>query len=166
MGQLAEEGHLVRIGHGKFNLNNSIEKYYEFKISKLVGEDSDIDPDLNKLKEETLWTRARRQKAELEYKIMTGELHRSEDVEEVMNAMLATFRSQLLAFPTKVAGKVTGITDIRKTQELLKEEIYDLMKELSDYDPDVFYEKSKDVIFAESLEVTQEVKPIEKNRRN
>ena len=166
VGQLAEEGHLVRIGHGKFDLPESIEKYYEFKISKLVGDDSEVDPDLNKLREETLWTRARRQKAELEYKIMTGELHRSEDVEEVMNAMLASFRSQLLAFPTKVAGKVVGVMDIRKSQEILKQEIYDLMQELSDYDPDVFYEKSKDVIFSETSEEEQEVKSVEKNRRN
>ena len=145
--QLDKENALVKIGRGKYDLPKSIQKYIEFQISKATAETED---ELNKLKEDTLWTRARRMKSEMEYKIMAGELHRSEDIKEVMNDMLARFRSQLLAFPTKAAPKVIGVTEIMVVRETLKEEIYELMQELSNYDPDVFYEKSDDKIYVES----------------
>lgn len=153
--QLVDENALVRIGHGKYDLAKSIQKYIDYQVSKFAG---DVDDDLNKLKEETLWTRARRMKSEIEYKIMSGELHRSQDIEEVMNAMLAAFRSQLLAFPTKVAPKMVGQTEIMSVKEVMKKEIYELMEELADYNPDVFYERSKDKIFLESDEVKHDAK--------
>ncbi|MEC1744132.1 hypothetical protein [Schinkia azotoformans] len=153
--QLADENALVKVGHGKFDLPQSIQKYIEYQVAKVAG---DVDDDMNKLKEETLWTRARRKKSELEYKIMSGELHRSQDIEEVMNAMLSSFRAQLLAFPTKVSPKIVGQTEIMAVKELMKKEVYDLMTELSDYDPDVFYERSKDKIFLENDEVKRDAK--------
>lgn len=143
--QLDKESAFVKVGRGKYDLPQSIQKYIDYQVEKAAGDDED----LNKLREETLWTRARRKKSEIEYKIMAGELHRSQDVEEVMNAMLASFRAQLLAFPTKAAPKVQGIKDIMAIKEALKKEVYELMEELSDYNPDVFYEKSKDKIFLE-----------------
>lgn len=88
--QLDKDEVFVKIGRGKYDLSKSIQKYIEYQVTKAVG---DVDEDMNKLKEETLWTRARRKKSELEYQIMSGELHRSNDVEEVMNNMLASFRS-------------------------------------------------------------------------
>lgn len=145
--QLDKENAFVKVGRGKYDVTASIQSFINYQVEKKTASD---DEDLNKLKEETLWTRARRKKSELEYKIMSGELHRSEDVEEVMNAMLASFRAQLLAFPTKAAAKVTGQTEIMAVKELLKVEIYEVMEELSNYDPDVFYERSKDNIFIEN----------------
>lgn len=143
--QLADEKALERVAHGKFDLPLSIQKYIQYLIEK----EKSVS-DLDKYEEETLWTRARRQKAELEYKIMTGELHRSKDIEFVMNNMLATFRSQLLAFPTKVAPKMLRQTEIMAVRETLKQEIYEVMQELSDYDPDVFYDQSEDKIFIDN----------------
>lgn len=144
--QLDKEEAFVKIGRGKYDLPKSIQRYVDYQISKAMGE---VDEDLNKLKEETLWTRARRQKSELEYKIMSGELHRSRDVELVMNQMLSSFRSKLLAFPTKAAPKILGLSEINLIKESLKHEVYELMDELSDYDPDIFYEMSKDKIFVD-----------------
>jgi hypothetical protein len=55
----------------------------------------------DKTTEEALWTRARRQKAELELQIMRGELHRSDDAKRVMNDMLGAFRGKLFFYPRK-----------------------------------------------------------------
>jgi phage terminase Nu1 subunit (DNA packaging protein) len=155
--QLDKEEAFVKVGRGKYDLAQSIQSYIAYQVEKKSASEDD---DLNKLKEETLWTRSRRKKSELEYKIMTGELHRSEDVEAVMNSMLASFRSQLLAFPTKAAAKITGMTEIMQVQEALKKEIYELMQELSDYDPDEFYKRSRDKIFVDE---DAEAKDIEKD---
>ncbi len=153
--QLEKENAFVKVDRGQYDLTKSIHAYVDYQVKKKV---EDVDEDMNKTKEETLWTRARRKKSELEYKIMSGELHRSEDVEEVMNQMLASFRAQLLAFPTKAAAKVTGETEIMAIKELLRVEIYEVMEELSNYDPNVFYEISKDNIHLEAELVDTDAK--------
>ena len=145
--QLDKEDAFEKVGRCKYHLAKSIQKYIDFQITKAVG---NLEEDMNKLKEDTLWTRARRKKSELEYQIMSGELHRSIDVEEVMNNMLTSFRSQLLAFPSKNAPKLVMQKEVTLIQELLKTSIYELMEELADYDPDIFYEKSRDKIFIEA----------------
>lgn len=144
--QLDKDNVFEKIGRGKYDLPKTVQKYINYLVDKATATDDD---ELDKLKEETLWTRARRQKAEVEYKIMTGHLHRAKDVEHVMNHMLASFRSQLLTFPTKVAPMVTGVTEVMVVKDVLKDEIHALMTELSDYDPDIFYGRSEDKIFVE-----------------
>lgn len=135
--QLTKEGALVRVSHGKYDLPSSIKAYIDYS-NEVPSEE------LDKIAEETLWTRARRQKAELELKIMRGEVHRSEDVESVMNDMLASFRAQMLVIPGKVAPQLLSITDVEVIKSIVKKYIYEALQELSDYDPDIFYAKSKD----------------------
>lgn len=144
IGQLTEENALVKVARGTYDLTKSIQAYIQYQIDK-----NKSHGELNKTQEEALWTKVRRQKSELELKIMRGDLHRSGDVEYVMNHMLGSFRSQLLAFPTKVAPQVVGKEEVMVVKEILKTEINALMEELSDYDPDVFYEQSADKIFVD-----------------
>lgn len=142
IGQLTEEKALVKISRGIYDLPKSIQAYIDYQIEK-----SKPDDDINKNHEEALWVRARREKSEIELKIMRGDMHRSRDVEHVMNHMLGSFRAQLLSFPTKLAPRVLGMTEIMAVKDVIKEEIFDVMHELSDYDPDVFYARSTDKIF-------------------
>lgn len=146
--QLEAEKAFKKVGHGKYNLNETISSYVEYKERLLVEDDADLD----KLREETLWIRARRLKSEAEYNIMSGDLHRSSDVEAVMNKMMEFFRSQLLSFPTRSAPKVCGEKDINVVREVLKDDIKEVMQVLSDYDPNIFYDQSDDKIFVESPE--------------
>lgn len=143
--QLVGEKAIVRASHGKYDLVASVRSFVEYQKNQLIAE----DPDLDKLKEETLWIRARRLKSEAEYKIMSGNLHRSEDVEQVMNKMMEFFRSQLLSLPTRTAPKVIGEADINAIRKILKDDVRELMQFLSDYDPNVFYEQSSDKIYVE-----------------
>lgn len=135
--QLTKEGALVRVAHGKYDLPSSIQAYIEYL-------NDTPEEELDKTREEALWTRARRKKAELELQIMKGEVHRSEDVEAVMNDMLASFRAQMLVIPGKVAPQLVAMTDAEVIKNTVKSYIYEALQELSDYDPDVFYAKSKD----------------------
>lgn len=139
--QLEAEGALVKITHGKFDLPASIRSYIEF-----LNEKNSDEEELNKTVEEALWTRARRQKAELDLQIMKGELHRSEDVKRVMNKMLSSFRARILSIPTKTASLLIGQTEIPIIKDILKDTLYEALTELSDYDPHVFYAESKDKI--------------------
>ena len=80
--QLENEGSLVKIGRGKFDLAASIQKYIDTIKERSLSDD---EIDLNK--EKTLLTRANRMMAEMELKIIQGEVHRSEDIEKVMNQL-------------------------------------------------------------------------------
>lgn len=138
--QLADENAIIRAGHGKYDLPQSVKAYTDYLTNKQNGPSGENDKQM----EELLYTRARREKTELQVKIIRGELHRAEDVERVMNGMLGNFRGKLLSFPTKFAPKVVGKTDLMHVRNVLKKGIYEVMKELADYDPNVFFEMSKD----------------------
>lgn len=140
--QLANENALIKAKRGKFDLPASIAAYIDYLIDK-----EKPDEELSKYEEEAKWTRARRQKTELELQIMKGELHRSEDVKRVMNAMLGAFRARLLSFPSKIAPQILGKTEIPAIKDILKDGVFEAMNELSDYDPHVFYDQSKDKLY-------------------
>lgn len=135
--QLAKEKAVVRVGHGKYDLAKSFQAYIKYLESKK-------NEVLDKAEEEAKWTRARREKTELQVQVMKGELHRSEDVERVLNNMLGNFRGKLLAFPPKMAARVAGKTDLTEIRDILKSGINEAMTELIEYDPKDFY--SDDVV--------------------
>lgn len=145
--QLVDENALVRIGHGKFDLSASIQAYISYLVEKEkpTGE-------IDKTEEEALWTRARRQKAELELQIIKGEVHRAEDVKRVMNNMLIAFRSRVLAIPSKISPLLIAKTDINVIKLILKDAVYEALTELSEYNPHAFYAESKDKIYLDSDE--------------
>jgi phage terminase Nu1 subunit (DNA packaging protein) len=150
--QLAKENALVRVAHGKYDLPASIQKYIEYMTVADILPDGELD----KAQEEAKWTQARRKKTELELQIMKGELHRSEDVQLVMSDMLGNFRARLLAIPSKIAPQLLGLTDILTVKEMLKEAVYEAMNELADYDPNAFYQYSKDNLLLDELEEDSE----------
>ncbi|MEN8702486.1 hypothetical protein [Bacillus infantis] len=142
--QLTDEGALVRMARGQYDLPASIKKYIEYQIDK-VAPDEELDNGV----ETALWTKARREKTELEVKIIKGELHRSQDVKRVMNDMLMAFRQRTLSMPTKLAPQLVMIEDLAVIKDTLKLGVIELLNELKEYDPTVFYEISQDKMFLE-----------------
>ncbi|MFP9128528.1 hypothetical protein [Niallia sp. BSM11] len=141
--QFADEGALVRLNRGYYDLAASINKFIEYQISKALPNDSKID----KEEEMALWTRAKKEKTQLEVQIIKGELHRSEDVKRIMNDMLIAFRQKTLSLPSKMAPQLIMVEDLQVIKDLLKNSVIELLTELKDYDPSVFYEISKDKMF-------------------
>ncbi|QKS70244.1 helix-turn-helix domain-containing protein [Paenalkalicoccus suaedae] len=141
--QLATENHLHKFGRGKFDLPASIRLYTDYLIERHSGGDN------SKSEEEMLWTRARRIKTETEVKIMQGSLHRSADVEAVMNDMLGNFRARMLVLPQKVASSLLHQDEIEVIKDIVKKAILEGLSELSEYDPEVFYGRSNDELFIE-----------------
>ena len=137
--QLTKENAVVRLGHGKYDLPKSIKAYLAYMDSKRTEV-------VDKTKEEAYWTRARREKTELQVQVMRGELHRSEDVERVMNEMLGNFRGKLLAYPPKMASRVVGKEDLTEIRDVLKSGIHEVMTELAEYNAKDFY---SDEVFIE-----------------
>lgn len=149
--QFADEGALVRLNRGYYDLPASITKFIEYQVAKNMPSD-EIDKDV----EQALWTRAKKEKTQLEVQIIKGELHRSEDVKRIMNDMLMAFRQRSLSLPTKVAPQLIMVEDIQAIKDILKIAIIELLTELKDYDPNVFYEISKDKMFLDEEEENED----------
>lgn len=133
----------------KFHLPTVIQAYLLF-VQEKAGETN--EEELNLKKERTLLIRAQRKKTELELQVMRGELHRSEDIERVMNDMLGAFRARCLSIPSKTSPQVIGQDDLAVVQDIIKKEVYEALSELANYDPAVFYARSKDKIVLDKEE--------------
>ncbi|MCZ8520140.1 MULTISPECIES: hypothetical protein [Paenibacillus] len=140
--QLAEDGVLIKSARGKYKAAESIQNYIKSIQDRGGGGDGEADY----FHERALHERAKREKAELELAVKRGDLHRSEDVEFVMNDMVAAFRSRILALPSKLSPQLIGKMDLAVIQSLLTQEVHEALTELSDYDPHVFHEKNEDYI--------------------
>lgn len=160
--QLEQEGVISKIERGKFNLPKAVQQYISWIKSQAAAK---YEEELDLRKEKTLLTRAQRQKTELELQIMRGELHRSEDVQRVMNDMLGAFRARCLAIPSKAAPQIQGQTDLAVIQDVIKKEVYEALAELSEYDPEVFYSQSKDQLVLDSDEEEYETPPVKETQR-
>lgn len=137
--QLVEEGVIDRIGHGRYDLQDTLKKYIAFLRIAASAEVDSSKVKENLDYEKFLHERAKREKAELELAHIKGELHHSADVEKVMNDMLGAFRSKLLALPAKLAPLLIAQNTVATIQDMLQNEIYEALNELSDYDPILFY---------------------------
>jgi len=90
--------------------------------------------ELNRAREETLLTIARRKEVELRLMEAEGHLHHADDVRAVMNDMVARFRARVRAIPAKLAPVLAMETDPAQVQLLLTRETDEALQELSDYD--------------------------------
>jgi len=139
--QLAEEGIVVKSARGKYKVLESVRGFIRYLQDK-NGDNDEIDYN----REHALLERAKRLKAELQLNVMKGELHRSKDVELVMNDMIAAFRVRILAIPTKLAPQLEGMKELTQIRDLLTREMIEALTELSQYDPQVFYARSEDYV--------------------
>lgn len=74
-------------------------------------------------------------KTQLEEEVLRGSLIPEEIVLQVQGDMVSSFRAKMLAIPTKAAHAVIGLEDMSEAQDVLKQFIYEALKELADYDP-------------------------------
>ena len=70
----------------------------------------------------------------LDLAVKKGELHKSEDIEKVMTAMLINFKSRLSAIPAEEADKLAAMTDKAKIFLYLNDKIKEALNELSDFE--------------------------------
>jgi len=101
--------------------------------------------------EKTLLTREQRIQAELKTRVMTGQLHRGDDVRAIMSDMLAAFRARILVIPSRLAPRVVGLEDIPVVQDLLTAECHEALAELAGYKPEMFHRENPDYVWSEDM---------------
>jgi DNA-binding transcriptional MerR regulator len=71
---------------------------------------------------------------ELKLAQLDNELHRAEDIEKIMKAVIARLRKNLLAIPEEAAPLIRGQSNILDIAEIIDERIRRVMSEAATYD--------------------------------
>ncbi|WP_339216252.1 hypothetical protein [Solibacillus sp. FSL W8-0372] len=148
---LVEEEIIARVGHGRYDLIDSVSRYITFlKMASNEMDGAAVEESLEY--EKWLHEKAKREKAEIELAHIKKEMHKSDEVENVLNHMVMAFRSKMLSLPSKVALQLTTLDDANQIEELLERDIYLALKELSEYDPSMFFSEDHE----EEIEIVGE----------
>ncbi|MDT8901847.1 hypothetical protein [Anaeroselena agilis] len=126
--QLVHEGAIPQPTNGKYSIADSMYKYCQFLRNGLPGEDT-LDLDAERAKHEAL----KRQLTELKLAKEEGRLHDAKQVEMMVGGMLTVFKRRLQAMPHKMAIILQNKT-LDEINELLSNEIYAILVELSEYE--------------------------------
>lgn len=141
--QLAEEGILIKVGHGRYNLQDSLQAYIlNLRVEMEAGKDKPATDEVLGLEQEkAIHENVKRHMSELKLHLMKGNMHRSEDVEAVMTDMLLNFKTKILSLPSKLTPRLVNRQDEGFILDTLTEELNLVLEELSEYNPAVFYSK-------------------------
>ena len=135
--QLKTEG--IIKGQGKptkYDLLPTIQAYIRYLSDKANGrekKESDAQLETEKLTAEKRIKMAKAEMAELELKELKVDLHRASDVEAITTDHVMFVRSMLMAMPGKLAVDVATIQTAPEAAERIKQEVYALLQQLSDY---------------------------------
>lgn len=133
--QITGEGILKQVDRGKYILGEAVQAYIEHAAG---GREDDKKPRLRD--EQTELMRIKKEMAALELAEMQGNLHRSEDVEAVMNDMLGAFRQRIRAIPMRLAPELIAMDDLNVIKGKLAAALDEALAELADYNPEMFRE--------------------------
>lgn len=137
---LASSGVMPRVTNGRYKMRDCVHNYVmQLRIQSKNPESGSTDekPELRDM--QAKHEAVKLQMSEMQLKLMQGKLHRSEDVERVMTNMLASMRAKLLSLPSRVAPRVAETSDPTEVMTILQADIYDALRELAEYTPEMFY---------------------------
>lgn len=136
---LAEEGVIKRVGHGRYNFVESVQNYIVYLRTNTELKESKTDLKVDYEHEHALLEKAKREKAEIELKVMRGEVHLAEDVEQVMNDMLVNFRGKILSMPSKLSPMLVARDNVNNIKDIIEKNCFEVLDELKSYDTKAFY---------------------------
>ena len=123
----------------RYNVVESVRAYTQYLRDKAASRGEKgipEDKELEKFEAEVKLKQAKAQIAELEAQELQGIMHRSEDVAAMPEDLIYPIRDSLLALPGRLAVDVARASSAAEAAEIIKREVYAVMKELSQYQYD------------------------------
>ena len=149
--QLAKEGILPVASKRpyKFDLLPTIQAYIRYLSDRLASKDKGEEystAEYDKLRAEANIKQSKDKIAEMQLKELEGKMHRSEDVEAVMEDLVYTIRGMILALPGRLAMDVTQAASAAEASAIIREECNKILNELAGYkyDPEEYQRRVKD----------------------
>ncbi len=127
--ELALKKIVIRKSKDSYIRDESILNYIEYIKTNL---DKNADGRVQELNKKTYEAELK----QLKLKELKKELHRTDVVKDIIQRMIQNFKGKCLILPSKVAPALSLVEDREKIEEILREEIYSVLKELSEWDPE------------------------------
>jgi phage terminase Nu1 subunit (DNA packaging protein) len=127
--QLSAEGVIPKAERGRYELVPAIQGYIRYLKERSIKADTSGD-DYNAHR--TRLTKARADLAEMEKEQIREQLIPASDVERAWIDVSQNMRQKLLAFPQRVAPEVYAAEKLIEVKSILKDNIYDALKEISE----------------------------------
>jgi phage terminase Nu1 subunit (DNA packaging protein) len=141
IGNLVENGIVVKAGRGKYDAVQSVANYINSmrdreELRNKKPDEIRLMVEVQKLEHEKYKTR----KTQLEVMQQEGVLHHADDVKAIWNNIIVAAKSRLLAIGVKVSPQVAGETSATLIQEAIDREVREALHEIKEYDASVFLE--------------------------
>lgn len=120
------------VGQGLFVLEDTVQAYIAFLTKGESGDGGNAALDLTR--ERARLAKVKREDQEYELALKRGDMHRSDEIRQVMSGVLGNFRSRLLSIPAKASPVFAVKTNKAEIYEYLKELIDEALNELADFD--------------------------------
>ena len=127
--QLRDEKVIEEVRPGLYDLLDTNRRYINYLRKRNPESEEAVDYNTERAK----LVRAKRENEELDLKIRKNQLHSSVDVEAVLSNMLISFRSRLMAIPSRLSPILSKKTDKAEIFKILKAQIDEALNELSDF---------------------------------
>lgn len=150
--QLAKEG-IIPAAKTKpyaFDLYEVAQTYIKYLNDKVVGKENrthDVkQAEEEKLRAEADWKMAKAKMSEIQLAELEGNMHRADDVIEVMNALVYAVRSNILSLPGRLAMDVVEAKTANEASAIIRAECNNILNDLSNYkyNPDEFRRRVKE----------------------
>ena len=140
--QLQQDGVLVPLRRGVFNLADSVEAFYKNKLGdSMDAEDRQREKALRASEVTMKASKATIEKLKAEE--LKGTMHRAEDVAALTEDLVYTIRAALVALPGRLAVDVVPAQTPAEASEIIRREVHKVMRELAayHYDPKKYEER-------------------------
>ena len=94
------------------------------------------DADSSITEEKMRLTKAQADKAEIEVNVLNEQMLRSEEVIKGWSVFVGNIRGALLNLPSKISHQVIGLETYAQAEELITNEVYEILDELSEQEYD------------------------------
>ena len=130
--QLAKDGIIPKADKGKYELVGCVRGYIGFLQERAFGKEL-VTIDAHQERARLL--KAQADKTEIEVKVMNRSLIPVEEVRAYWSGMAVACRARLMGFPTRAAHIAIGLKEFHQVENALREEVEEVLNELSLYDP-------------------------------
>lgn len=150
--QLAKEGVIpaAKTKPYMFDLLPTIQTYIKYLSDKANGKEGKsadtVQAESDKLRAEADLKQSKAKIADMQLKELEGKMHRSEDVAAVMDDLVYSIRSMIMALPGRLAMDVTQAANANEASAIIRAECSKILNELAGYkyDPEEYRRRVRD----------------------
>ena len=134
----------------EFDLYDVAQEYIQYLADRVQGREKKASGSIEseKLRAETDLKRSKAEMAALQLKELEGEMHRSDDVEAMMDDLVYSIRSMILALPGRLAMDIAEVSNANEASAMIRKECHAILNELAQYqyDPEEYRRRVRERI--------------------